>query len=59
MMIFLITMILFWTQFLIKNDVDGESVGAFRLRPVDDSYKIERMGILPQIPFSRVWEDGS
>ena len=35
-------------QFLIKNDIDGESVGSFRLRPVDDSYKIERMGILPK-----------
>ena len=35
-------------QFLIKNDVNGESVGSFRLRPIDDSYKIERMGILPQ-----------
>ena len=35
-------------QFLIKNDVDGEPVGSFRLRPVGDSYKIERMGILPK-----------
>ena len=34
-------------QFLIKND-DGESVGSFRLRPVENFYKIERMGILPQ-----------
>ena len=33
-------------QFLIKND--NESVGAFRLRPVGDSNKIERMGILPK-----------
>ena len=35
-------------QFLIKNDVNGESVGSFRLRPVGDSYRIERMGILPR-----------
>ena len=33
-------------QFLIKND--EESVGAFRLRPVNNSNKIERMGILPK-----------
>ena len=32
-------------QFLIQND--DESVGAFRLRPLGNSNKIERMGILP------------
>ena len=35
-------------QFLIKNDVDGEFVGSFRLRPVGNSHKLERMGILPK-----------
>ena len=35
-------------QFLIIGDADGKSVGAFRLRPVDDSHKIERMGVLPR-----------
>ena len=36
----------FLEQFII---LDGQKiVGTFRLRPVDDSYKIERMGILNQ-----------
>ena len=33
-------------QFLIKND--DVSVGAFRLRAIGKSHKIERMGILPE-----------
>ena len=33
-------------QFLIKNN--DVIVGSFRLRPVGDSHKIERMGILPE-----------
>ena len=33
-------------QFLIKNN--DVIVGAFRLRPLGNSFKIERMGILPE-----------
>ncbi|MGI9565844.1 MAG: GNAT family N-acetyltransferase [Nitrosopumilus sp.] len=38
-------------QFLIINDDDNVPVGTFRLREVDDSYKIERMGILSKYRF--------
>lgn len=37
-------------QFLIMNN-DNVPVGTFRLREVNDSYKIERMGILSEYRF--------